>query len=1144
MAATDASPSLVAPSRLPVATLVCLSALVLVATLAWLAQKQSLARQSARFDYQARQLTRQIEDRLADVVRTARALALVSTPSTTAPEAAITWQNYADALRADHPGTISVLGLLSAPEDIPATSATATAPRVTHWSGSPLTGRRLATQDFTRDRTPALALAASRQSLAPRLSGFVNLPGEDASTHSGFLLFVPARATAGDAAPTVAFAAIRFADFFRGLGALQDGGVALEIVAPSPAGGAAAPRVIAATTGPLRPARDPRFAFTQPLADYGQDWALRVSAQSAYAVAPAGGWRGWLLGGALSVALATWLAYRLSYRQREVFALAATMTQELRAAAYETRKLSWVAARTDNPVIVTDAVGAIEWVNAACERQTGLALRAIKGLALGDFLERTAGTHAFQKPLWDAIRLGAVFHYESERIHTDGTRRWVEGELQPLTEASGRIIGHMAVETDVTARRAAVVAEQRRHALLKTIFDSIPVGISWGVVNDPDNRVVNAAFERLTGLDAARLNADSQALRRITHPEDYELHAAAGRALEQGASTSLTADKRLLAEDGEHRWIRHTVHRTLDHVSGQLQEITTLVDVNALKSAEAAARAAQLVAEKANQAKSAFLAMMSHEIRTPMNGVIGMTSLLLETKLDREQRDYAETIRVSGDALLSVINDILDFSKIESGKLELEATVFNLRECVEGALDLLSVRAAEKRIDLLYEVADSVPTHVTGDSTRLRQVLINLLGNAIKFTDHGEVLLSARTEPHPEGGHLVTLAVRDSGIGISADGLARLFQSFSQVDASTTRKYGGTGLGLAISQRLAQCMGGQITVTSEVGRGSTFTVQVRLAIGSAGPQRYVAQQTMDIAGRKVLIVDDNETNRRILLTMLRGWDIYPSAYASGEAALAAVRAGETFDFAILDMQMPGMDGLMLGQQLRVIPAVADAPRILLSSLGQREAATHPEVFARGLAKPIKPAQLLYAIQQVLKDRAAQITPAEAAAAKAANSPLHAIAPTRPVESASPSESVTKRLAKSDRLLIAEDNPVNRKVLLHMLTRLNYDADTAENGCQVLERLHTQSYEIILMDVQMPEMDGLTATMRIRHELATGPNHPWIIALTANAMQGDREKCLESGMDDYLAKPVKIDDLSAALKRAKPNQGGRAPAAAA
>ena len=510
-------------------------------------------------------------------------------------------------------------------------------------------------------------------------------------------------------------------------------------------------------------------------------------------------------------------------------------------------------------------------------------------------------------------------------------------------------------------------------------------------------------------------------------------------------------------------------------------------------------------ADQANIAKSTFLATMSHEIRTPMNGVLGMSSLLCATPLTAEQREYADVIKTSGEALLTVINDILDFSKIESGNIAIDPQNFNLRKCVEEVLDLFAARTAELKIDLIYDIHPSVPEQLVADNLRLRQVLLNLVGNAIKFTTQGEVFVGVTLKKQQDNEIELQFEVRDTGIGIPEDKISRLFRAFSQVDSSTTRKYGGTGLGLVISERLVQLMGGVIYVKSAVGVGTTFSFTIVCSKSTATESVLYSLDHSGYEGKKVLIVDDSRTNLKILQAQLEQWQLRAVSATSGSEALQALDKHKDFDLVITDMQMPGMNGVELASKIR--RSHGTLPMMLLSSIGDETKGNSNNLFAAILTKPVKQQHLHNEIQLAFnrgsdKDR---------------------------ISKQSSQQILVEDFAESNpfRILIAEDNPINQKLIMRVLSLLGYSPSLAHNGKEALHMLQQENFDLVFMDVQMPEMDGLEATRRIRSDFDL---QPLIIAMTANAMAEDRHTCLEAGMDDYISKPLVLEHLTKLLEK--------------
>jgi PAS domain S-box-containing protein len=662
-----------------------------------------------------------------------------------------------------------------------------------------------------------------------------------------------------------------------------------------------------------------------------------------------------------------------------------------------------------------------------------------------------------------------------------------------------------AVRDELSARRDAeaahaAVAKERdaQAAMLHLVIQSSPALI---YVKDLEGRyvMVNEAFERALGRTEAEVIGRTDA---ELDPALDALWAANDRlALEGLYHLEETFD------GPRGRRIHEGVKFPLHDASGTLYAVCGVsLDVTEQRNAITVTAQARDAALAANAAKSAFLATMSHEIRTPMNAVIGMTDLLEQTELDPQQHEFVTTVRSSGEALLAIINDILDFSKIESGEMDLERAPFVLRDEVEGCLDLVARQASAKGLDLLADIADGCPTRVVGDATRLRQILTNLLANAVKFTEHGQVLVEVRCTDGGRDRVRIVLSVTDTGIGISEEDRGRLFRSFSQIDASTTRVYGGTGLGLVISRRLAEAMNGSITVEDNpAGQGSRFTVEVTLGrcADTEGLHGRADLAAPVLAGRSVLLVDDNPTNLRILELQVTRLGMSCASATSGERALELVRGGLAYDVAILDMRMNDMDGVELGDSLKQLPGrSAAAPLILLTSIGYTRSDSEHS-FAALLTKPVKSISLRDTLTVVLGGRS--------------------IAWSEHAEAADDGHAAARRV------LLAEDNVVNQRVVQLMLTNLGHSVEVVADGVEAVRAVETNDYDVVLMDVQMPRMDGLEATRRIRTTVPSS-RQPHIVALTASALVEDREACAAAGMEAYLTKPVRRRELQEMLDR--------------
>lgn len=652
-------------------------------------------------------------------------------------------------------------------------------------------------------------------------------------------------------------------------------------------------------------------------------------------------------------------------------------------------------------------------------------------------------------------------------------------------------------------------------AQLKTAIESMSEGFC---VFDADDRMVlcNTTYTQLMNPGQPDILIPGVTFKEILEnaTSNGMIEDAKGREdawIEERLKARKNPRHSALQRRGNDTWIQVTEYRTQDGGT-----VGVYSDLSETKRLAIELERAKNEAERANETKSTFLATMSHEIRTPMNGIIGMNNLLLDTSLDPEQRDFAETINRSAEDLLTIINDILDFSRVESGKLEMESTNFRIRHCAENALELVAVLAKKKNIDLAYILEPDVPEILVGDEGRLRQVLLNLLNNAVKFTERGEIVLKIGNKtPDRDPGDQVELdvCVRDTGIGIPQDRMDRLFQSFSQVDASTTRRYGGTGLGLAISKRIVEMMKGRMWVNSVVGEGAEFCFNIHLPVGEGVADDMLSMEQVDLADKRVIIVDDNPTNREILLRQTKSWGMIPTTFEYPHDALEVMNKGDVFDLGIFDMNMPDMDGLHLAQEVRKTDVGKNIPLLLLSSIGRvidrRDDDLAQAEFADILSKPIRPSALLDSLNGIFSTSVQKVS--------------------NPNRQRSSSETFDHALGEKMplRLLVVDDNATNQKLASMVLKRLGYECDLASNGLEAVEAAKNHEYDVILMDIEMPEMDGIEATSAIRD--MKGNTSPFVVAMTANAMRGDRDRYLALGLDDYVSKPIRVSAITDALK---------------
>ena len=774
-------------------------------------------------------------------------------------------------------------------------------------------------------------------------------------------------------------------------------------------------------------------------------------------------------------------------------------------------------------VSITDRSGKITYTN---DKFSEVSLYSRQELLGQDHRLLNSGYHPhdFFKTMWATIGHGQVWHGEVKNRRKDGSFYWVDSTIVPFLDDAGKVLRYVSIRTDITERKAAEDQLAKQREFYERVTETLGSGL---YVQDVDGRCIymNSEAERLLGW--SREEFLGRPVHDTIHTQTAEGARLPGRdcpimlAIHDGGAAVLE-DQVFVRKDGTVFPVA-LVSRASTDAKGRLESlVVAFSDITERKQSELAMREAKEAAERAAQVKSDFLANMSHEIRTPMNGIIGMTTLALDTELNAEQREYISLVKSSADALLSIINDILDFSKIESGKMGVEVIDFSLDSMLRDTMKALAMRAHQKQLELLLRVAPDVPDRVRGDPGRLRQVIVNLVGNAIKFTERGEIEVSVVHQPGASSGAArLQFSVRDTGIGIAQEKFDAIFESFSQADTSTTRKYGGTGLGLTISAQLVALMGGQIQLESTLGEGSRFYFTLDLPVqGSGALASY--QRTGRIAGLPVLVADDNESNRKLMLEMLRNWRMQPTAVASGAQAMAelerAQAAGKPYPLALLDVQMPTMDGFELAQKIQ--QSQPDAmPIMMITSQGQRGDAQRCRELglAAYLTKPVTQSDLLDAIMTTLGE------PADAETLIT----RHSLRENRLL----PTQG-----GLGLRILLAEDNVVNQRLASIVLGKQGHVLEVANNGHQALALWQAQPFDVILMDVDMPEMNGYEATEQIRAVEAEQGGHIPVIAMTAHAMAGARETCLSHGMDGYLSKPIDLDALRLELDGLLPGTG--------
>ncbi len=765
-----------------------------------------------------------------------------------------------------------------------------------------------------------------------------------------------------------------------------------------------------------------------------------------------------------------------------------------------------------NAVVITDARGTIQWVNRAFTLLTGYSLEEAVGQN-PSILKSGKQDESFYENLWKTVLSGYVWSGELRNRKKSGEIYAEEMTIAPVKSETGEITNFIAIKQDVTERKRIETALRQSEEQFREIAENISE-VFWMMSPSADKILyISPAYETVWSRTRESLYRNPMSWTETIHPDDLEgAHSLFARQLQ---GEIVESEYRIRTSDGKEKWISDRAFPVRDKDGQIIRVVGIATEVSERKRYEEQMIQARESSEVANRAKSEFLANMSHEIRTPMNGIIGMTDLALETELTIKQAEYLQMVKGSADALLTLLNDILDFSKMEAGKLELENLSFNLRKSLSDVVKTLAIKAQQKGLEFIFDVFPEVPTAVFGDPARLRQVLVNLIGNSIKFTEKGEVEVSVRTEAWDVDGATLQFSVRDTGIGIPADKQEKIFDAFSQADSSTTRKYGGTGLGLTITAKLVRLMGGKIWIESENGKGSTFhfTIRVGTEVATAARESFDVSQ---LAGVPVLVVDDNATNRRILEDSVIRWKMVPTVVEGAAAAIQVLQNAcawhARLPVVVADVHMPEIDGFGLVERIREDPLLSGLKIVLLTSGGERGDAARCQKLgvAAYLKKPFDRLELREVLLRVLAENPATHE-------KRTLVTRHTI----------------REQTKSLTFLVAEDNEVNQRLIARLLEKRGHTVLLAQNGQEALDALDTQAIDIVLMDGQMPVMDGFEASRCIREKEKKSGAHLPIIALTALAMKGDKERCLASGMDGYVSKPIKLEELFSVIEKILP-----------